>query len=383
MNIIKTGNKYKIYQDSLQVFQKLAPGYYTICCNQDEGFFIADYNKIKITEKTYGIHTEKVNKIITSFDKINRNLGIILSGDKGIGKSLFAKMVAVECVYKDIPVIIVDTYYPGIASYINNINQTVCILFDEFDKTFGGYDDQKGGIDDPQTEMLSLFDGVSQGKKMFIITCNTLTKLNNYLVNRPGRFHYHFRFDYPDKEAITEYLIDNNIPKEEIDNVIAFASKIPLNYDCLRSIAFELGLGYSFKEAIKDLNILNMQDSFYEVYVYFEDGEYLMKSRCRIDFFNNSDMKQNIYFDSLENDYNTIGRVEFNIKDVNFDPILGYYYFDDTNAKWILEEYLLKAVEKSDEYGDNEVKLGKKWKPKKFNKMIIRSSKDRTLHYDV
>ena len=56
--------------------------------------------------------------------------------------------------------------------------------------------------------MLTLFDGFSTGKKMFIVTCNSLYDLNDYLVNRPGRFLYHFRFDYPTAEEITQYLQD-------------------------------------------------------------------------------------------------------------------------------------------------------------------------------
>ena len=40
--------------------------------------------------------------------------------------------------------------------------------------------------------MLSLFDGLDNGKKLFVITCNEVERLNAYLLNRPGRFHYHF-----------------------------------------------------------------------------------------------------------------------------------------------------------------------------------------------
>lgn len=42
------------------------------------------------------------------------------------------------------------------------------ILFDEFDKTFGSIK-AADGMADPQTEMLTLFDGLSQGKKMFVM----------------------------------------------------------------------------------------------------------------------------------------------------------------------------------------------------------------------
>ena len=54
-----------------------------------------------ITEaKIYGVHTEKVFKVLNSFEKVNRSLGVILSGDKGIGKSLFAKLLAIEAMKK-------------------------------------------------------------------------------------------------------------------------------------------------------------------------------------------------------------------------------------------------------------------------------------------
>ena len=90
------------------------------------------------------------------------------------------------------PVIIVDTYIPGLANFIEEIEQEVMVMFDEFDKTFGGVN-KSDGMADPQTELLTLFDGLAQGKKLYVITCNNLNTLSDYLVNRPGRFHYHFR----------------------------------------------------------------------------------------------------------------------------------------------------------------------------------------------
>ena len=56
------------------------------------------------------------------------------------------------------------------------IEQEVMILFDEFDKTFGSIK-AADGMADPQTEMLTLFDGLSQGKKMFVITANRQHKI--------------------------------------------------------------------------------------------------------------------------------------------------------------------------------------------------------------
>ena len=63
----------------------------------------------------------KVAKVLKAFPKAEKNLGVILSGNKGIGKSLFAKTLAVEATKVGLPVIIVDTYIPGIASFIEEI----------------------------------------------------------------------------------------------------------------------------------------------------------------------------------------------------------------------------------------------------------------------
>lgn len=259
MRIIKVGNTFRTYDDSLETFDKLPAQNYVVRFQKNSGFFLEKYADIEIKEKTYGVHMSKVEKVLKAFPKAEKNLGVILSGNKGIGKSLFAKTLAVEATKVGLPVIIVDTYIPGIASFIEEIEQEVMILFDEFDKTFGSIK-AADGMADPQTEMLTLFDGLSQGKKMFVITCNDLNSLNSYLVNRPGRFHYHFRFEYPSDVEITEYLEDK-LDKQyysEIEKVISFAHKVDLNYDCLRAIAFELNFGEPFETAIKDLNIINL-----------------------------------------------------------------------------------------------------------------------------
>ena len=123
-----------------------------------------------IKEKIYGNHEEKLNKVLKTFKTFERSLGIILSGEKGIGKSLFAKLLSIEMIKNNIPVIICDQYIPGIANFIQTIDQEVLILFDEFDKTF--FSGDRDSIGDPQTEMLTLFDGLSMGKKLFVYRGN-------------------------------------------------------------------------------------------------------------------------------------------------------------------------------------------------------------------
>ncbi len=318
MKAINLGdNTYDIFSDAMRVYEKLPAQVYVVRFSDKRGFFLEKYNDMDIKEpRIYGIHEEKVNKVLNMFEQQDRNLGVILSGDKGIGKSLFAKMLANAVIQIGIPMIVVDRYVPGIASYIEDIEQEVMVLFDEFDKTFGEVK-SKDGEASPQANLLSLFDGLSSGKKLFVVTCNELRKLNEYLINRPGRFHYHFRFEYPSATEIREYLQDK-LMKEyygEIDAVVSFSNKVRLNYDCLRAIATELNTGVPFAEAIKDLNIINTEQQLYNISLRFNNGVIFRARNVSMDMFGDDENKT-VYM------YDKRGR---NVIDITFRPCDAIY----------------------------------------------------------
>lgn len=332
MKVISSGNSYEVFDDTLKTYEKFPTQSYVVRFSQFKGFYLEKYVDIEVKEdKVYGVHIEKVNKVLNSFDKFNRNLGVILSGDKGIGKSLFARLLSIEAQKKDIPLIVVDRFIPGIASYIESIDQEVMVLFDEFDKTFGEVKAGDGEAS-PQANLLSLFDGVSGGKKLFVITCNDLSKLNNYLINRPGRFHYHFRFDYPTPTEVREYLIDKLDEQyySEIDSIIAFSRKVNLNYDCLRAIAFEINTGIPFKEAIKDLNIVNLDNySRYNIVLHYKNGLTAQHKNYGLDMF--GDYEDYLWLEDKKG--NDFVRVDFNVSDAEYNVEKLLYCISAENLK--------------------------------------------------
>ena len=170
MKAIKIGTKVEIYNDTVTTYNKLPAKTYIIRFEKMLGFYLDEYADIEVKEdKVYGEHMQKVEKVLRSYEQFDRNLGVILSGSKGIGKSMFAKLLSVEALKSDIPVIIVDKYISGIASYIETIDQSVMVLFDEFDKTFGDVRVSDGEVE-AQAALLGLFDGIKKGKKLFVIT---------------------------------------------------------------------------------------------------------------------------------------------------------------------------------------------------------------------
>lgn len=271
MNVVHAGENYQIYGESLKVYSELPVRAYEVRFNKMTGFSLGAHPDLSLgEEKIYGNHKAKVKKSLDSFKRATRNFGIILSGKKGIGKTLFARLLAKEAQEAGYPLIIVPYYVPGIASFISSIHQEVIVLFDEFEKTFGSKDGE-----DPQEELLSLFDGIDSGKKMFVITCNETGRLNEFLINRPGRFHYHFTLGTPTAPEIREYLTDKLLPEYHslIDSVIGFSMAIgTITFDILRAIAFELNQGYPLEETISDLNISKEGYKRYKVVVTLSDG---------------------------------------------------------------------------------------------------------------
>lgn len=368
MKAISQGdNTYDIFDDSLRVYEQLPAQSYVVRFSERRGFYLSKYVDMDITEpKVYGVHEAKVEKVLNSFHEMNRSLGVILSGDKGIGKSLFAKMLAATAIQNGYPVIVVDTFINGIASYIESIEQEAMILFDEFDKTFGEVR-AKDGESSPQTNLLTLFDGLSGGKKLFVVTCNELRRLNEYLINRPGRFHYHFRFEYPSAHEIRQYLEDKLSEKYhgEIDNVVAFSGKVSLNYDCLRSIAFELNHGLTFAEAIKDLNIINIDCESFRVSLRYANGMTVTNKRAYLDMFGDDDENGVELYDS-HGEY--IGDVTFSAKDSVFDMRTGSYIVMPDSFR---VDY------------DNDSDIVKTLKASKPEYLMISRRVERSIHYAV
>lgn len=375
MRVVNTGNTYRIYNNSLRTFDQLPAQAYGVCFHPQQGFWLEKFSDLEVNEKIYGVHMAKTEKVFNSFKSFSRNLGIILSGDKGIGKSLFAKLLCIKSVENGYPLIIVNNYIPGIADFLNEIEQEVVVLFDEFDKTFYAGKNNNNTAKDPQTEMLTLFDGINTGKKMFVITCNDLRSLNDYLVNRPGRFHYHFRFEYPQAEEIREYLQDKLEEQywNEINEVISFSKKINLNYDCLRAIAFELALGSKFKDAISDLNIVNISREVYDLCLFFADGTKMFQKGICLNMFDDDEV--NIDFDYKD---------WYDILNISFSPVDNIYSLEQGGC--IIPGDKIK-VEVDEDYKDSSnskvVEIYEKFSQLKPQYLLIKKQSGKNIHYTV
>ena len=340
-------NIYMPIYGEVAVLDELPAKVYTIKSNPMQGLYLEVYcDRFDINEeKLYGDAPKKIDKIIRTYNLSNRNTGVIMSGEKGLGKTLCSKMLCNKMIDMYYPVILCDKPFGGVADFLHKIEQKCVVLFDEFEKHFNLRDRDGDDNDKPQEQFLSLFDGIDTGKKLFIVTCNNTYKLNDFFLNRPGRFHYHIEFKYPTSEEIKEYMEDNCVDTDEIESIIAFAKFCPLNFDSLRAIAFEIHNGYTFREAILDLNIIMTYGNEYRISVKDEIGN---SDWCTINLLKlmtrNTDMMFNFSI------HGTNFQVSFNTNDVTY--VDGSYYVDLKKAKIFNAERLKSPISEIKIYND-------------------------------
>ena len=99
MNIIRMGEVYRVFDNGIEVSRTLGAGTYEVGFSMQQGFFL---NSVRMPDvgkmKVYGKMNERIEKVMRGFSIADKNLGVILSGEKGIGKSLFAKLVSIRAV---------------------------------------------------------------------------------------------------------------------------------------------------------------------------------------------------------------------------------------------------------------------------------------------
>lgn len=183
--------------------------------------------------KLYGNLTKQVNRIIHSYKHQTKNLGVLLHGVSGTGKSTLAKCIANTVLQNlELPVIIVTGQSIKHLEYlISNLKQPVMFLVDEFEKMFEDKDDQN--------YLLTLLDGLYNSNHLFVLTANDASKINTYFFNRPSRIRYAIEYKSLGLDVCEEILKENFEPQYVEDLLGKLATVNNLSFDVLQEIMTE------------------------------------------------------------------------------------------------------------------------------------------------
>ena len=233
---LKSGNTYRVSKkEALDLREKLPAGNYVIKKNEMTGeLYLEAIDKFEIKGKVYGDTVKRADRILYAFNDRPATTGVMLTGEKGSGKTLLAKMLSVKGYDQEIPTIVINQPWCGEAfnAFIQSIEQPVIVVFDEYEKV---YDEQE------QEMMLTLLDGVYPTKKLFVLTCNDKWRVNQHMRNRPGRIFYSLEYKGLDADFIREYCMDNLKAKEHIDRIVGIAGTFDqFNFDTLKALVEEM-----------------------------------------------------------------------------------------------------------------------------------------------
>lgn len=182
--------------------------------------------------KVYGIEEAFINRVIKTYQNTRGNLGILLNGLRGTGKTVTCRMI---CNALNLPVLIVPESYENIPAFLNVIQQDVIVLFDEYEKIYRDYRD-KG--------VLSVMDGAlnSDYRRVFLLTTNRLD-INENLLQRPGRIRYIKTYGDLSLQNIIEIVDDMLVHKALRRDAIEFIANLEcITVDIVKSVVEEMNI---------------------------------------------------------------------------------------------------------------------------------------------
>ena len=253
---VQTGINFNRMQGPIISYNEIPFGVYKISMSK-QGFYL-EYvmSEFVFDYKIYGLQEDFINHVIKTYNEAQTgNLGILLNGTKGTGKTVAAKMIANRL---HLPVIIVQNMGQEMNLQMMNylsteINFDCVFFFDEYEKTF-----------DKDTTILSFMDGVynSESRKVFLLTTNTLS-IDRNLIGRPSRILYLKKFGNLEIEAASEFLDDTLNNKEYKQEVLEFINLLSIStIDILKSVVKEINI-HGIEEFRKSKSYFNVEINSY------------------------------------------------------------------------------------------------------------------------
>jgi len=225
---------------------------YSIGIDEMGRFFLTKKsNGYKFDYKLYGLETDFINRVVKTYSKTQGNLGILLNGIKGTGKTVSSKLIATKI---NLPIIIVDRKLDGVHTFLNTITQDITIFIDEYEKIYGD-----------SSQMLTIMDGAlnSTYRRLFLMTTNELYVDRN-IIERPSRVRYLKIFGNL-KPDVVEEVVDDILEYTQFKKeCITFISSLEtITIDIIKAVINEVNIHEEAPSAFESVfNVKKIKGSY-------------------------------------------------------------------------------------------------------------------------
>ena len=290
--------------------------------------------------KLYGIDETLIKHVLDTYNKqpVKRNLGVLLNGGKGTGKTVTAKLIANRL---GLPVIICDKPYPGLTNFLTSIEQDCVFFFDEFEKTFrvnDGGNHKDNDEDRAGEDLLSIMDGVfnTDNCHIFLLTTNEL-RINDNLLSRPSRIRYLKSYGTVMDRKILEEFIDDNLQFPEFrDEILSFVDSLTMaTIDIVKTIVDEVNIHHCHIDEFK--NFFNVKEACYR---------YFTRERC---YYNEEAPTKEEFLDKCESlNYKDDSRPKYSSlelkKDIHKYKVGDILYGHDRIIEFDMDKHFIKTI---------------------------------------
>jgi DNA-directed RNA polymerase subunit F len=308
-------------------------------------------DKFNFPYKIYGLESKIIKRTTTHYNSTTHgNLGILLNGLKGTGKTVTAKNICNELKQ---PVILISRFIEGGSAWVNTIPQNITVFVDEYEKV---YEESK--------EFLTIMDGSmnSAFRRVFILTTNTL-HIDQNLIDRPSRIRYFQTFNDLSPETVEEIVDDLLVHKNLKEDCIKFIATLKIiTVDIVKSILNEVNMFNESPFEFKDIFNITVNTGTYDVVMTDLAGEFVAEFNgvaCSPHTpFKSGHVRHSFYLENF-----TVGRITEVMKYGKFKVKLARYITKneqgEVESRWnpynLPEDQAEYIVEMKDHYSYNDV----------------------------
>ena len=266
MTIVKIDDQVQFY-NSIEILERLETRNYTLELSRS-GFYLKESEPFQLPTTVYSHDDFLINTVLKSYRAGPGNLGVMLHGEKGSGKSVTAKILAKK---SGLPTVIIKSKINEDFDYIEFLRQIpcdYCLMVDEFDKVFEDSDNAKSDVPHhTSNSILSYMDGglTTKSKVLFVFTSNR--EPTNLLSNRPSRIRFSKSYSGVSQDILNGIIQDRLEDKSFEQDLRANIDENFISIDSITSIIDDINILKAPYSSF--MNIYNLKSgSFYYVVGY-------------------------------------------------------------------------------------------------------------------